>query len=115
MFVLEQKETYLWPVQIKVPANGGKYETHTFDVEFKRLSQSRIKNINEEIQAEKSEITDSDLVKEVICGWKGIQDSNGAEVPFSVGQLEMLLDIPLVASSIVKVFFESISGAKIKN
>ncbi len=115
MFILKQKPTYLWPVSIKLPKDGGAYEKHTFDIEFKKLTQERLKEINQAIQSENSEMTDAVLSHEIIVGWKGIAGDDGNELPFSQGNLDALLNIPTVASAIIEAFFQSIAGAKRKN
>jgi hypothetical protein len=81
-FVLKQSDSYTWPVSIKLPANGGKRERQTFDAEFKRLPQSRINEIQREVQQrvkanEKGEdtgegISDQSIADEILMGWDGI-------------------------------------------
>lgn len=112
MFKIVQNPTYSWPVTVEFPSDGGRVEKATFDVEFKRLSQTRLNEITEAIG--KSTITDGDLAREVIVGWSGITDENGA-VPYSEAARDQLLDIPLVAGAIVMAMFNSITGAKRKN
>lgn len=113
MFVLSQSQSYSWPVTVELPSSGGKFEKSTFDAEFKRLSQSRIKEIQKQISTD--EISDADFCKEVLVGWKGIHDDNGKEIPFSEGARDRLIDVALVAGSICKAFFISLAGAKTKN
>jgi hypothetical protein len=113
MFVLSQSQSYFWPVEIEMPVSGGKFEKSTFDAEFKRLAQSRIKEILKQLG--ESDYGDSDLCKEVLVGWKGILDENKAEVPFSESARDQLLDVAVVAGCIVKAFFASLNGAKRKN
>ena len=113
MFVIKQSDTYGWTVSVKYPITGNKYKTETFTGEFKRLPQSRIKEIMKQI--ENDQMGDKDLAKEVLVGWKDVSDENGNEIPFSEATLEKLLDVQLVAGSIARAFIESISGAKIKN
>lgn len=113
MFVIKQSQSYFWPVEVMFPVSGGKHDKQTFDVEFKRISQSRIKEIGKQIDA--GEIADADLCKEIVTGWKGVTDEKSEEMPFSSGALEGLLDIPLVGAAIVTAWFESLSTAKRKN
>ena len=113
MFVISKSPAYFWPVSIEQPEDGGRNKKQTFDVQLKRLTQSQIKDIT--IQIEKSETTDFKLCKEVIVGWRGVLDESNAEVPFSNGALDELLDIQGVAQAIVLALFESLSGSKRKN
>lgn len=112
MFVLSQSSSYTWPVTVEFPVSGGKYDKQTFDAEFKRLPQSAIKELTD--RAAKGELNDSDFVKEILVGWKGITDGKD-EVPFSSQALEQLLEIPLVAAAIAQAFFGSVAGARRKN
>jgi hypothetical protein len=55
------------------------------------------------------------LAKEMLIGWSGIVDDAGKEVPFSESALGQLLEIPSVATQIVRAFYESYEDAKRKN
>ena len=48
-FVLKQADTYKWPVSHDMPVDGGKHARYTFDAEFKRITQTRIREIDEQI------------------------------------------------------------------
>ncbi len=113
MFVLKQSETYTWPVTVKFPVSGGRHSEEKFDAEFKRITQSKVKEIQQQIADEL--ITDIDLAKEVLVGWRGVLDENKNEIPFSIEAKEQLLDVALVGSAVAQAFFESFSGAKRKN
>lgn len=111
-FVLKQSTSYTWPITVEFPVDGGRTEKSTFDGEFKRLSQSRIKEITAAVDA--GEITDVDIAEEVLVDWSGVTDGQ-EEIPFSKAALAQMLDVPLVASAIVMAFFNSLTGAKRKN
>lgn len=111
-FVLKQSTTYTWPVTVEYPVDGGRTEKSTFDGEFKRLSQARIKEMTAAVDS--GELTDVDIAEEVLVGWSGVTDGED-EIPFSKSALAQMLDIPLVASAIVLAFFNSLTGAKRKN
>lgn len=113
MFKISQTQSYAWPVTVQIPIDGGKYEKQTFDVLFQRLPQSRIKEIGAKIEA--GELTDKDLCKEVVTGWKGVHDENGEELPYSIKARDQLLDVAMMEGTIAVAFFESIAGAKRKN
>ena len=112
-FVLKQSDTYSWPVTFDIPIDGGRHERQTFDGEFKRLPQSRIREIGKLI--EDGETLDSAIAAEVLVGWSGVTDADGKDVPFSQKALEQLLDVPLLATAIVMAYFASLQGAKRKN
>ena len=114
MFKLKQSQTFFWPVEVSIPVDGGKYEKQTFDAEFKRLPQARLDEIFSAIN--KGEQTESNdrFCKEVVVGWKGV-NSDGEDVPFSETSLDLMLNIPQVAYSIVTAFFACVAGEKRKN
>ena len=124
-FVLQQSDSYTWPVSIKLPANGGKREKQTFEAEFKRLPQSRINEIQLLVQqrikaAERGEdtgegITDQSIADEVLVGWEGIMDGDDEAVSFNKGTKAQLLDVPMMAGALIEAFFESLVEAKRKN
>lgn len=112
MFKLNQSQTYFWPVNVQIPTNGGTFEKQVFDGEFKRITDSRLKEIRAKVEAD--EMTDAEFVREVMVGWKGVTDGE-AEVPFSHSTLDQLLEIPGVSGAVVMAIFESLSGLKRKN
>lgn len=124
-FVLKQSATYKWPVSFRVPMDGGKYDKQSFDAEFKRLPQSRINEIQSEVQlrikaAEKgdpfeSDISDISIASEVLTGWAGIIDDDNEEIAYSETSKAQLLNVPMMAGSIIESYFESVAGKKTKN
>ena len=112
MFVIKQSSSYFWPVKVQFPIDDGKFKTESFDAEFKRLPESRIKEIAKLVDS--GELTDLDLAKEILMGWKDVTDGE-SEVVFSELNKEKFLDIPLVSKAIIIAFFESLAGAKRKN
>lgn len=57
----------------------------------------------------------TELAKEVMVGWSGINGDDGKEIPYSEKALAQLLEVPLLAVSIIKAYMDSIKGAKRKN
>ena len=123
-FVLKQSSSYSWPVTIRMPADGGKREKQSFEAEFKRLPQSRIAEIQAQAQkmvkaAEAGEqlegISDVSVADEVLVGWSGILDEDGEEVPYSETNKAMLLEVPMLAASLVQAYFASLTDEKRKN
>jgi hypothetical protein len=112
-FVLKQSDNYSWPVSFDLPVDGGRHQRETFDAQFKRLPQSRIVEIGKQI--ENGELTDVELAAEVLVGWAGITDDAGKEIPYSQKAVGSLLDVPMLATSIVTAYFNSLKGAKRKN
>jgi hypothetical protein len=120
-FVLNQSATYTWPVKITLAISGGKREVSTFDAEFKRLPQTRINEImhlirEQEVGRRQEDLMwDTDVCRELLSGWDGVNDDDGKPVPFSEGSLNKLLDIPTVASQVIRTWAGSLEDAKRKN
>lgn len=120
-FILKQKATYMWPITLVIPVDGGRKERHTFDGEFRRLPQSRINEIiklaraMERGRADDDALDDKAAAAEVLAGWAGVIDDDGNEVPFSKGALDQLLEIPTIAGQIIQAWFNSMEPAKAKN
>lgn len=112
-FVLSQSESYSWPVTVEFPVDGGRFDKQTFDAEFKRLPQQRIREIWDQIQA--GDLTDDELCDQVLTGWSGIQDAKGSDVPYSEKAKADLLNVPLVAAAVVSSWLDSLSKGKRKN
>lgn len=110
-FVIKQSDSYAWPVTLEVPGDG-RHEKFTFDVEFKRVGQTRI---NELVKGgTEGLISDRQTCEELVVGWKGVSDDNG-DLAFSQKALASVLDIAGVERAIVVAWIESLSGAKRKN
>lgn len=124
-FVLNQSQSYSWPVSIQLPADGGKREKSSFDALFKRLPQSRINEIQQLAQqrikaAERGEeldngVTDQTIAAEILVGWAGILDADGDDVPYSEAVKAQLLDVPMMAGALIEAYFKSLVELKRKN
>jgi hypothetical protein len=124
-FVLNQSQSYSWPVSIQLPADGGKREKSSFDALFKRLPQSRINEIQQLVQqrikaGERGEeldngVTDQTIAAEILVGWAGILDGDGDEVPYSEAIKAQLLDVPMMAGALIEAYFASLVELKRKN
>jgi hypothetical protein len=118
-FILKQTASYVWPVPLLIPVDGGRREKHTFDAEFRRLPQARINEIIKLARAtelgrdtEDEILDDKTAAREIMAGWSGITDDDIKEIPFSEAALDQLLDIPTVAGQIIKAWFNSMDVAK---
>ena len=127
-FILDQSPSYSWPVTVKVPQDGGRFRSYTFDVEFARVSQERREELGRQLLVQKGRIeagllegellTPRQIAAELVVGWSGILDSeekDAAPVPFSTTTLAQLLNVGDVADAILAAWNESIPGAKAKN
>lgn len=109
MFKLSQSNSYYWPVTVEMPADGGKFEKHTFDAEFRRMSVDELQALGD------TDETGGIACRTIMVGWKGIVDDSGEEVPFSETSRDQLLQWPTVRIAIMQSFRASLAGAGRKN
>lgn len=117
-FVLKQSDTYMWPVTLVIPVDGGRREKHSFDAEFKRLSQTRINEIVRQAKGtseEEATLEDQTACAEILVGWSNVVDDDGQDIPFSQKSLGQLLELPTIAAQIIRAWSESLEVAKRKN
>jgi hypothetical protein len=120
-FVLKDSDSFSWPIIYRQPVSGGRKERQEFEAEFKRLPQSRISEIQEQVQAKVDktnqdiEISDVSIADEILVGWSSIIDVDGEEIPFSKTTKAQLLELPLMASCLIEAYFSSLVEEKRKN
>ena len=114
-FVLKKKNSYTWPITLILPIDGGRREKETFDGEFKRLPQSRINEIVKQARAMEARYREDDEILEDQSVAKEVLIDDGKDIKFGESTLNQLLEIPTIASQIVKAWFESNELAKKKN
>lgn len=105
MFIIDQSETYKWPITVKTLDEAGKTKTQTFTAIFKRLPQTRLEEIGKA-----QGLSDRELCKEILLGWEDVTDAAGAALPFTTSTLDRLLDSAGIASLLVTEFIQSITG-----
>ena len=124
MFILKKEATFTHPIKFYTPADGGIQNEQTFDAVFKILPQSRINEIGEQAQKKEKElkegiidgidISDYMIAEEVLVGWDGITDGD-KEVPYTPATKKQLLDIPLLANTLVTEYLSVVAQQKTKN
>lgn len=112
-FVLDNKPRYKWPVEISIPNGDGRKKRVSFMGEFARLTQSRLDEIN--LLAQKSQITDNEVIEEIFQGWEGVEDTSGNPVEVTPSNRRALLDVPGMRAAIIGAFFDSIIEGARKN
>ncbi len=108
-FRLAQKPTYEVAVTVTFPVDGGRVEKHQFHARFKRLSQTQI----EATLAEKP--SDRELLRDVLVGWRGVQDEDGKELDFTDEAREQVLDVYPMQPTLARAFLDSVLQAREKN
>lgn len=128
-FVLAQSATYSWTVAYEMPVDGNRFRRTTFEVIFKRLAQSRIEEIlvAQQQMQRAVELNDGNLLEvlaqgrehaaEVMAGWSGVKETDDApdDLPFTAKNLKAFLEVPGIASAVLKAYGESLQIGKEKN
>ena len=123
-FILKQSDSYSWPVEFKIPTEGGRYAKQSFTVELRRVPSSEAERMAAEFQAffraaEVGIIDDeirkpADMARDLVVGWDGITDADGDPIKYSAATLNQLLEVHGAASAIMGAWVESLSGARQK-
>lgn len=108
MFKLAIKPTYITQVSGTLP--GG--HKLNFEVEFSRISQDDIGSLAKGNDA--GDIIFADVCRQVVVGWKGVQDESG-EIPFSSTAFEQVLAIYPMSKIIFDAWQASLTDARTKN
>ena len=124
MFILKKEATFTHPIVFYTPGDGGTQNKETFDAVFKIIPQSRINEIATQAQKKQKEledciidginISDSLIADEILIGWDGITDGN-KEVPYTPATKKQLLDIPMLANTLVTEYLNVVAQQKTKN
>ena len=114
--VLKDSDSYSWLITYRQPVSGGRREKQEFEAEFKRLPQSRIAEIQDLAQKRMDgievEISDVSIADEVVVGWQGIVDGEGEPLPYTRRTKEQLLDLPMMAGTLIEAYFNSLVEEK---
>lgn len=106
MFKLDRSPAYWWPVSVMfAAADGGKFETETFEASFVRLDNDGFKALMDEVREKK--LPDAELVPRIVNDWRNVADATGQLVPFSAAALARLCKLPGVPGAIVRAFLDS--------
>jgi len=113
MFKVAVNEAFWARVSVAVPGDVDKVDTRKFDAQFKRLKQSELDDLMAKVTA--GNITDQQLLDQVLLDWRDIQDESGEALPFNPDNLAKVCEVFPTRPSIVAAFFKTINGARQKN
>ena len=124
MFVLKSRtESFFYPIHLPVIAENGGTQTLRFDVSFRRISRTRLTELQQQQESVNEDAIpdtlsrDVDYMLEIADGWRHVQDEAGQLIPFSPENVRLMFDsYPQAAGVIVAAFFEAtLGGGKRKN
>ena len=127
MFVLDQSDSYLWPVSLELPENGKK-KTFTFNAEFKRLPQEEVEELRQRHSVQIKRIVAAmdrfnnedelgindagdetrELCNAVLCGWEKVTDAAGEPVIFTEAAKRRMYQVQGAPAAIFDAWIESL-------
>lgn len=105
MFRLDLSPTYFYPVKLAMLDADGKLETRVFDARFKRMTQPEGEALVRE--AESGRLTDQQVVERALVGWRGLQDADGNDLPYTPENLATVLSVAGLRAAVVTSFLQS--------
>lgn len=107
-FKLAAVRTFKSKIQVRMPNDNGSHTVMTFTALFKALKISeanRLQETNPELP----------VLKEVLIGFEDVVDESGAQVAYSEEARDLLLDEPLVAAELLRVYAREAMQGRQKN
>jgi hypothetical protein len=108
-FKRTQNPTFTAPVTVNIPNDKGGFDKSTFIARFKRASNDDLAAMRE------MGLTNADLVRRQLVGWELKDAETQEDVPFTVDNLEAILQIEPTPLATAVAFWESVNGARSKN
>jgi len=123
-FILEQSPTFTYPLVFREVQDGGRIRSHEFVAVYRRLSQSRMEEVQLAYQAIKvaaqrgepiEAIPTRAIADEILDGWEKITTPDGAPVEVTAEAKARFLEVPGMADLLVSAYFEAHDKARSKN
>ena len=68
--------------------------------------------VQQRIDGAEIEISDVSIADEVVVGWEGIVDGDGEPIPYTRRNKEQLLELPMMAGTLIEAYFNSLVEEK---
>lgn len=109
-FRLGLPANFWWTVRVPVPVHDD-YQVAELDVLFEPKPQDRIDQMRGlQPLPDGQVLTETQICREVVRGWKRLLGEDGQDVPFSPQALEQALAAPLLRASIVATYLAAMTG-----
>lgn len=109
MFRLKENDEFKWPVTVKVPVDGGKFQPQPFTALFRPIPAEVLEEIN------KLPILEQDAAQasECLAGWgEDVKGADGEPLEFTEENKARLLGITYVRSAVINAYWDAMSGRK---
>ncbi|NQV83921.1 MAG: hypothetical protein HQ494_08890 [Rhodospirillales bacterium] len=121
MFKIADDYVYTWPVTIRKPVDGGKFQEETFTAKFKFLDQDKIDELtgkDSDVLIESLSAVNNDIkfLKECFVGWgDDVHGDDDKPLSYSEATRDRLIKIRYVRLPLLRAYFDSASGIATKN
>lgn len=105
MFKIGKKDEFWYPVRVESPDENGKPRTETFDAQFRRYTREQFADVME--RAGSGSMDDLALARDVLIGWRNVQDDDGGALAYSDDNREILLNVWPVLPAVVSAWIEA--------
>lgn len=109
MFKLQTIESVRWPVEVRIPRDGGKATKATFYCTFRVMEKRDID------EASRDSADDAEFLARVVTDWEGVADENDSPLPFTPDNLARLTGRAYVRVAMLNAFHRAQLGATEKN
>ena len=111
MFIFDQNYTFDWPVTVAMPDAGGEREA-TFTARFRLVEEAEL-FARQGAAAASPDMTDllageRAILGDRLIGWDGIETPDGAPLPFSVENRDMLLRQRPIREAVATAYFDAV-------
>jgi hypothetical protein len=106
-FVIKKEHSYIWPIIIYSPRDGGDFDKYKINVKFLMANQKKI-----EQSIKDAADGNSDFLDDVLAGWtdESFKDDMGNPIQFNNETKEIILDNPIIRNAILSGYLESVNG-----
>lgn len=111
MFIFAPLTEITWPVTIRVPMDGGKFNDVEVSIRYKRFTSTEQTALIAECK------NAGELLKKVVVGWgpEDFGNQDGAYIEFSEENLESMVDVDYICRAFRDGFFNANAGVLEKN
>jgi hypothetical protein len=109
-FVFTDKRVVSWPVEVRVPVNGGRHQSQSFDMTFEILDQEEYEQIVSDNMAK----PDQAILERVVTGWT-VTDGKDEAMPCTPDTRHAVFEVPYVRAAAIQTYLKAALGGRAKN
>jgi hypothetical protein len=110
LFVLDEPETFTWPVRVSVPVEG-KYVRAEFTAEFANLQGAELDALTADPAEGVPALSHLEMADRVLVGWgDDLKGADGAPLPFTPENKARLLANPRARLAVAGTFLAAARG-----